>query len=151
VTGSGRDAADDLYQQIILDHFRKARACHGLDNPTVTRHGHNPLCGDELDVTVRIVSERVEAIGIETRGCAISQASASVMVDLIGGLDRASARAAIQRSLAVIRGDIDGEELDDLGDVPALGGVHRYAARVKCAALPWHTLADALEAAPSGD
>jgi nitrogen fixation NifU-like protein len=132
-------AGEDLSREIILDHYQNPRNHGRLENPTVANRGHNPLCGDEIELSVLIDTDRIRDIAFTGRGCSISQASASMMTDAVKGLTLDETDHAVQRftqRMATREApprDID-EELD------ALQGVKRYPARVKCALLPWTTL-----------
>jgi nitrogen fixation NifU-like protein len=134
----------DLYRDVILDHNRQPRNFGHLDAPDSRADGHNPLCGDELSVFVRMAGERVEDIRFEGKGCAISTASASLMTEAVKGKDRAAIRALFERVHALLtRADAPPDIA--LGKLAALSGVREFPARVKCASLCWHTLNAALE------
>ncbi|MDO4901332.1 Fe-S cluster assembly sulfur transfer protein SufU [Actinomyces sp.] len=138
---------DQLYQQVILDHSRERHGAGALEAPDATSHQVNPTCGDEVTVGVRVVDGRLEAVGWEGDGCSISQASVSIMHDLVVGAELAT--------VARLEGDFDalmhsrgrGVEaavLDELEDAAAFEGVSKYPNRVKCALLGWIALKDAL-------
>jgi nitrogen fixation protein NifU and related proteins len=138
----------DLSREIILDHYQNPRNHGRLEQPTVATRGHNPLCGDEIELSLDIEAEpepeRISAIGFDGRGCSISQASASMMTEVVKGRAVAEARVAVDdftRRMAARTPPP--AELDD--ELDALQGVKRYPARVKCALLPWTTLREALE------
>ena len=134
-------ALDDLYQEIILDHYRSPRnrgACEECDHSV---HHDNPLCGDELDLALQLERGRIHRIAFSGRGCSISQASASMMTERVKGetLEQALSIAEVVRRM------MHGEPpAVDLGDLMALEGVSRFPVRVKCALLPWMALRDAL-------
>jgi nitrogen fixation NifU-like protein len=131
---------DELFREIILDHYRHPRR-HGLIDPAdVTTHGHNPLCGDEVDLSLRVQGGRVEEVGFEGQGCSISMAAASMMSEQIQGKSLAATKDLIGRFRAMLVQGDDPTTLGDIGDLEALAGVHRYAARIKCAMLPWTAL-----------
>ncbi|GGB39524.1 iron-sulfur cluster assembly scaffold protein [Tistrella bauzanensis] len=138
-----------LYQQVILDHNRNPHHAGRLDPADATAHGHNPLCGDEVTVDLRMDGDRVAAIAFKGRGCAISTASASMMTDAVLGRSRDEIASLFTRFRDLVTGT-DPRALDDpeveavLGVLAALGGVREFPSRVKCATLPWHTLARAL-------
>lgn len=147
---------DELYRQVILDHYRNPRRSGRLHQPDAHAEGQNPLCGDEVSVDVRFDGDRVVDAAVLGRGCSISQASASMMADRIVGLDRSQVDALTRRVkqlLDIEEGDagIDPERPGSaLGDLEALAGVRRFPVRIKCADLPWTTLEQALaEAAHS--
>jgi len=136
----------DLSREIILDHYQSPRNHGRLDNPTVANRGHNPLCGDEIELSVDIDAEeeRIRDIAFTGRGCSISQASASMMTEAVKGMKLAEAEAAVQQFAQRMANreppppDLE-EELD------ALQGVKKYPARVKCALLPWTTLRETVQ------
>lgn len=138
----------DLYQEIILDHNRRPRNYGKLDQVTHQAEGHNPLCGDEISVFVRVEDDRITDISFDGQGCAISKASASLMTSRLKGrtLEEVRTVAADVREL-LTGSDEEPADLERLGDLAALQGVRKYAVRVKCATLAWH----ALEAALQGD
>ncbi|MGA8208088.1 MAG: SUF system NifU family Fe-S cluster assembly protein [Candidatus Dormiibacterota bacterium] len=131
---------DELFREIILDHYRHPRR-HGLVDPAdVTTHGHNPLCGDEVDLSLRVRGGLVEAVGFEGQGCSISMAAASMMSEQIHGKSLVATKELLGRFRAMLIEGQDPGTLGDIGDLEALAGVHRYAARIKCAMLPWSAL-----------
>ncbi|HVA22078.1 MAG TPA: SUF system NifU family Fe-S cluster assembly protein [Candidatus Micrarchaeia archaeon] len=135
---------DELYREIILDHYRHPRHRGLVDPADATVHGHNPLCGDEVDVSLRIRLGHIEAIGFEGQGCSISLASASMMASLVAGEPVAQARTVLHQLKQMLVEGTAAEDLDALGDLEALQGVRRYASRVKCAVLPWNALESGL-------
>ncbi len=134
---------DDLYQELILDHYRRPRHRGVLDDPTIAVDQHNPLCGDDLHVTVRIADDRITAIAHTGDGCSISQASASMMSDAVVGQTTEEALATIEHFRQVMRREVRADE-DQLGDAIALEGVAKYPVRIKCALLSWMALKDGL-------
>ena len=141
---------DELYRELILDHYKSPRHHVRLDNPDVVAEGYNPVCGDEVEMTVRFDGDRVADIGLVGRGCSISQASGSMMSDLVVG----KSAAEIQRLSDEFKQMLttpDAPVPEDLGDLEALQGVAKFAVRVKCATLAWHTLADGIEQHQKGD
>jgi len=138
---------DQLYQQVILDHSRERHGCGALDAPDATSHQVSPACGDALTLGVRVKDGKIEAIGWEGDGCSISQASISVMHDLVDGADLATV-ARLEADFDTLmhsRGrGVDDAILDDLEDGAAFEGVSKYPNRVKCALLGWMALKDAL-------
>ena len=139
-------ATEDLSREIILDHYQNPRNHGRLEHPTLANRGHNPLCGDEIEVSVEIdgQDEVISAILFTGRGCSISQASASMMTEMVKGhtLDEAEASAQKFTSTMADRKSAPGELEDELD---ALQGVKRYPARVKCALLPWTTLRETVD------
>jgi nitrogen fixation NifU-like protein len=138
------DDLRELYQEVILDHGRRPRHGHRLACFDVSARGDNPMCGDRMEVFVKLdTAGRVEQTGFEARGCAISVASADLMADVVQGLTPADVRALSLRFAELVktgRAD-DGGVLEVLRP---LAGVHEFPSRVKCATLPWHALLAAL-------
>lgn len=139
---------DDLYKEIILDHYRRPHHRGSLPNATASHEGLNPLCGDEVTVDIVVKDGKVEDIAYRGSGCSISQSSASMMTEAVYGKPVADVRKLIGDFTAMMRGsdDIDAEEL---GDLEALSGVRNFPVRVKCATLAWHTLDEALNEIPA--
>ena len=135
---------DSLYQEIILDHYKHPHG-RGLRDPFGGEAHHvNPTCGDEITVRVAGGGEKIDDISYDGLGCSISQASASVLFELVQGRDVASA-AGIHRAFVELmqgRGQVEPDE-DVLGDGIAFAGVAKFPARVKCALLPWMAFKDA--------
>lgn len=133
-----------MYQEIILDHYKHPRGRHLLEAPQGESHQVNPTCGDEVTVQVGLDTEGGLVVGYDGQGCSISQASASVMSELVSGKDALSADAIRAEFLDLMRSKGEGEPDEDvLGDGVAFAGVARYPARIKCALLPWVALQDA--------
>ena len=137
---------DDLYKEIILDHYRNPRHRGSLASPSASHEGLNPLCGDEVTVELLVNGDRVADVAYKGSGCSISQSSASMMTEAVHGKSTADVRHLVDDFTAMMRGS---EEIDSeaLGDLEALSGVRKFPVRVKCATLAWHTLAEALEEA----
>ena len=135
---------DELYQEILLQHSRRPRNHGPLENPTNRADGHNALCGDELSVELRIVDDKLEAVRFQASACAICTASGSLMTGAITGLktDEATALAGDFRKLATT-GEV-APAIDSLTALRALGAVHRFPQRVKCATLAWETFSAAI-------
>ncbi|HEY6539139.1 MAG TPA: SUF system NifU family Fe-S cluster assembly protein [Candidatus Dormibacteraeota bacterium] len=131
---------DELFREIILDHYRHPRHRGLVDPADVATHGHNPLCGDEVDLTLRVSQGRVEAVGFEGQGCSISMAAASMMSEEIQDKSVLDTRDLIARFRSLLLEGADPADLGEIGDLEALAGVRRYAARIKCAMLPWTAL-----------
>lgn len=138
---------DQLYQQVILDHSRERHGSGALSTPDAQSHQVNPTCGDEVTLGVRVADGKVEAVGWEGDGCSISQASLSIMHDLVDGADLETV-ARLERDFDALmhsRGrGVDDAILDELDDAAAFEGVSKYPNRVKCALLGWVALKDAL-------
>jgi nitrogen fixation NifU-like protein len=130
---------EDLYQEIILDHYRRPRNKVPLDHIPDSLAHENPLCGDSLKLQVIIDGTgAVETVKFDGKGCAISTASASIMTGLVRGKSVDEARALAERFIRVLRGEDPPESLDSLDELAAFKGVIRFPVRVKCATLPWH-------------
>ncbi len=135
---------EDLYQQLILDHYRAPRHRGTLDNVSVAVDHDNPLCGDQLHLELLIDDGRVVAIAHSGEGCSISQSSASMMADAVSGMSTDDALALVEHFRLMMHGTETGDE-DRLGDAIALEGVARYPVRIKCALLSWMALKDAVQ------
>lgn len=145
---------DDLYKEIILDHYRRPRNKGALSVPPAHRgHGYNPLCGDEVTVDVLVEDGRVADIVFEGRGCAISQASASMMSERVKGRTVEEVAAAFDKFRSMLGVDTDdpaehfeagAEPGEQLGDAESLQGVKDFPSRIKCATLSWNTLTGAI-------
>ncbi len=138
---------DELYREILLDHYRHPRHRGTLEAPTATAHGHNPLCGDEVDLSLRLHGGELEQVAFDGQGCSISMASASMMAEEIAGRPLDEVHDLIARFRALLVEGKDPSEVGDLGDLEALSGVRKYLARVKCAMLPWVALEEGLSQA----
>ncbi|MEW6249034.1 MAG: Fe-S cluster assembly sulfur transfer protein SufU [Planctomycetota bacterium] len=141
----------DLYQQLILDHYRRPRNRRRIEAPDRTAEGANPLCGDEVTIYLKLDGEIVREVTFEGGGCAISTASASLMTEALKGKTLAEAKALFRKFHELLTGRCGERKFEERGAGPRLGklavfsGVCRYPARVKCATLAWHTLDAALE------
>ena len=136
----------ELYQQVILDHNRKPRNFHIMENAKHSCDGHNPLCGDEMTVYLEIAPDGViRDISFTGSGCAISKASASLMTTSIKGKSSIDARAMFDDFQKMVKGEVEGEEVARLGKLVILEGVREYSSRIKCATLAWHTMICALD------
>jgi nitrogen fixation protein NifU and related proteins len=134
-----------LYQEMILDHYRRPRNKGEIENPDETIVMKNPLCGDEITVQVRYEGDAVADVGFSGRGCSISQASASMMTQLVKGKSRDEIEGLRSRFREMVMGDTTAQEDKSLGSLRALGGVARFPARVKCALLAWNALEEGLK------
>lgn len=143
---------NELYSQVIKDHNLSHHNKHVLEHPSLTLPGRNPSCGDEIDLSLEISQDRIVDAAYTGVGCAVSQASVSIMIDLIRGKTVAEARELCRLFLNMIRRTpLSADEEEKLDEAVALMNVSNMPARVKCATMPWHTLAAALNAAESGD
>lgn len=134
-----------LYQELILDHYRKPRNKGKLENADTTVEMRNPLCGDEVDLQVRFDGDKIGDLKFTGRGCSISQASASMMTQIIKGKSADEIEAIRTRFRDLIMGDMSAANDKSLGSLRALSGVSKFPARVKCALLAWNALETALE------
>jgi nitrogen fixation NifU-like protein len=134
----------ELYQNVILEHNRSPRNYRAM--PEADRHaeGHNPLCGDQITVWVRLEGDRVADVSFQGAGCAISRASASIMTDAVKGKTQEEAEALFDRFHRLVTGGLPSPEAETLGKLAVFSGVSDYPVRVKCASLAWHTLKSAL-------
>ena len=147
---------EDLYREIILDHYRTPRNRGELPPPAAHAVGHNPLCGDEIDVYLQIEGDTVTDVKVGGQGCSISQSSASMMSQAVKGHSVAEVRALVRRfkGMMSIEEEVpEGEQNPDseikLGDLEALQGVVKFPVRIKCATLAWNTLIEAMAEATS--
>ena len=138
----------DLYQEVILDHNRRPRNFHALEDATHTADGHNPLCGDRLRLYLKVEGDIVSDVAFEGAGCAISKASASMMTDAIKGRTVAEADALFERFHRMVTTPPD-RPVEDMGKLSSLAGVREFPVRVKCASLAWHTLKAAMAQKPT--
>lgn len=136
---------DDLYKEIILDHYRNPRHRGKLEAPTACEEGYNPLCGDEITLDVEVTDGVITDIAQRGSGCSISQSSASMMSEAVIGKKLSEVLHLTESFTEMMRGS-DDVDPDELGDLDALRGVRKFPVRVKCATLAWHTLAKALGA-----
>ncbi len=139
----------ELYREVIVEHGRKPRNFGELPDATCKVEGRNPLCGDQLDIELRIVDGRIEGIAFTGSGCAISQASASLMTEAVKTLSTDDARKLFDQVHAMLTSASDDQSVDpgELGKLAALSGVNRFPTRVKCASLAWQALRQVLDEA----
>ncbi len=143
---SGLDEMNDLYEAIILDHYRSPRNTAPVETPDIDLEVNNPFCGDEFHIQLKVEDGSVSQVGITGRGCAISQASASLLAELVEGKSSDEVRAAVDSVRRLLKGeDLIEDELDILGDIEALAGVRKFPVRIKCALLSWVGLDGALK------
>ena len=135
-----------LYQELILDHYRRPRNRGRLEHPDVAIQKKNPLCGDLIELQLVFDGDVVRDVRFVGQGCAISQASASMMTQLLKGRTTADAAHAAERFTSMVHGDADAARDPALGELRALAGVARIPVRHPCALLAWSALADALAA-----
>ncbi|MFT4901256.1 MAG: nitrogen fixation NifU-like protein [Lentimonas sp.] len=136
----------DLYQEIILDHNKRPRHYGALAGYTHSAEGYNPLCGDKMQVYLRLVGDQIQALQFEAASCAICKASASMMAVALSGHSLAEAQQQRQRVADLLSVDHPLDlDLSEGGEIVALAGVRNFPARIKCASLPWHTYQAALK------
>ncbi len=140
------EGLDDLYQDIILDHYKRPRNRGAVEHADLHGEGFNPFCGDEVVLTLGLdEGGRIGAVGVEGQGCSISQASASMLSDHLKGKTLDEAEAMVQTFKGVMQGEaLTEEQEDELGEIASLQGVRQFPIRIKCALLGWTTLQDAI-------
>lgn len=137
---------NQIYTQILTEHNNSSQNKHHIENPTVTLKGVNPSCGDEIELELREKDGVIEDAGFTGIGCAISQASASIMIDLVKGKTTGEALKLAKTFFGMIKNEItDEKELEVLDEAVALRDISHMPARVKCAVLGWHTLENAIK------
>ena len=136
--------SDALYQELILDHNRKPKNFREMENADHQILGHNPLCGDQLTLWLKMDGDRIADVSFKGQGCAISKASASMMTTAVKGKSREEAEVMFDRFHDLVTGKLAESDAKDLGSLRAFGGVSKFPLRVKCASLAWHTLHSAL-------
>ncbi len=141
-------AFDDLYQEIIMDHYRSPRGRTKLDHVPQAQAHENPTCGDSIKLDVSVEDGRVERVRFDGKGCAISTASASLMTETLRGLTVADARERADTFIKALRGDLPASTLDSMGDLAAFKSLSSFPVRVKCATLAWHALLVTLQPQP---
>ena len=139
---------NDLFTEIILDHYQHPHNHGVVENATQSSRGFNESCGDDIEITLIVKDGIIEDAKFSGAGCSISQASASIMTDLIKGKHIEEAKKLADKFYSMVKGtDSSDEEDEELGDAVALKGVSKFPVRVKCATLSWHTLEEAFEKA----
>ena len=137
-------SVDDLYREIILDHYRSPRnKRRGVEGATLVKHD-NPLCGDELALSIDVEDGKLSDVAFDGRGCSISQASASMMTEAVQGKAVDDALKLASDFRGMMAGTVEPDE-DEFGDLVALKGVVKYPIRIKCAVLAWDVLQEALQ------
>jgi len=134
---------DDLYREVILDHYRSPRGAKPLADPDVREEGFNPLCGDELTLELEVEEGVIRDLSVRSRGCSISVASGSLLAEALRGRTVAEARHLLAGFKAMMQGQAPGDGVE-MGDLEVLEGVKNFPVRIKCALLPWTTLEQAL-------
>ncbi|MEX2430720.1 MAG: SUF system NifU family Fe-S cluster assembly protein [Dehalococcoidia bacterium] len=139
---------EDLYQEIILDHYKSPRKKGLLTDPDLKAEGFNPFCGDQVILSMEMdAGGRISKVGFEGQGCSISQASASMLSNHLTGKTLDEAEDLVRTFKGIMQGDeVTEEQEDELGEIAALQGVRQFPVRIKCALLGWTTLQDAITA-----
>jgi nitrogen fixation NifU-like protein len=141
-------ALDDIYKEVILDHYKNPRNKRELPGAELQCHANNPLCGDEITVFAHVDDGSVAEVTFQGAGCSISQSSASMMTEAVTGSSVDEAKALAGEFRGMMAGDVEPDE-DSFGDLVALKGVVQYPIRIKCAVLAWDVLQEALDGAGS--
>jgi nitrogen fixation NifU-like protein len=136
----------ELYQQVILDHNKRPRNRGPLPSANRVAHGDNPSCGDQCSVFLRLEGDKIADIHFDGSGCAISQASASLMTTQLKGKSVAEAENLYEQFRDIVT---SGREPEEISDLAAFAGVHAFPARIKCATLGWHAALNALKNDPT--
>ncbi len=145
-------AFDDLYQEIILDHYRNPHNFGEIQRSCTIVEEDNPTCGDQIKLSLWVDENKtIQDIKFSGQGCAISIASASIMTETVKGKTTNEAREIADTIITTMRGEGEPDVLDEYGDLIALKGVIQFPARVKCATLAWHALEEALQKADAGE
>jgi nitrogen fixation NifU-like protein len=137
-------ALDDIYKEVILDHYKNPRNKRELSGAELTCSGNNPLCGDEITVFAHVEDGKVLEVTFQGAGCSISQSSASMMTEAVTGVTLDQARGLASTFRSMMAGEVEPNE-ETFGDLVALKGVVKYPIRIKCAVLAWDVLQDALD------
>lgn len=134
-----------IYTELIMEHNKSGHNKRHIEKPNLTEKGHNPSCGDDITLEIKFEGEIIEDLSFTGSGCAISQASTSMMIDLIKGKTKEEALGLVELFIGMIKKEIDDEdELEKLEDAIVLKNISNMPARVKCAVLAWHTLKQAI-------
>ena len=134
----------ELYQEVVLDHNSRPRNYREIEDATGRAEGFNPLCGDRIQLYVKVIDGTIEDVGFQGVGCAISRASASMMTEQIKGKTVEEAGELFETFRSMVTGQGGEVDEDELGDLEVLAGVAEFPARIKCATLSWHSLRAAL-------
>lgn len=137
---------NDIYTTLIMEHSTSKHNRRKLDHVDLSEKGHNPSCGDEITLELKMNGDIIEDLAFTGQGCAISQASTSMMIDLIKGKSKKEALELVETFIGMIKREItDEDKLEELEDAIVLKNISNMPARVKCAVLAWHTLKEAME------
>lgn len=145
------DKLDDLYRDILMDHYKYPRGNKPITQPDIENEGHNPSCGDDISMRFKINGDKIEDVSVDCMGCAISVASGSMLAEIVKGKTVEEVLKISRIVKGMLKGETPPEAKDlDLGDLEALKGVNKFPVRIKCALLSWTTMMDALEAKLKG-
>ena len=137
---------NEIYTTLIMEHSASKHNRRKLDHADLSERGHNPSCGDEITLEIKLNDNIIEDLAFTGQGCAISQASTSMMIDLLKGKDKEEALKLVETFIGMIKREInDEEQLEELEDAIVLKNISNMPARVKCAVLAWHTIKEAME------
>ncbi|MDO5041652.1 MAG: SUF system NifU family Fe-S cluster assembly protein [Peptoniphilus sp.] len=137
---------NEIYTEVVLEQSRNKKNRRDLDDPTVKELGHNPSCGDEITLQLKLDGDIIEDASYVGSGCAISQASTSIMIDIIKKMKLSDAEKLADKFISMVKGEItDENELDELEDAAIFENIKNLPARVKCAELPWYTLKNVIK------
>ena len=134
---------DDLYKEIILDHYRNPHGRVPVERVDYKASGMNPLCGDEVYLCLQVKNGKIEKVHVEGHGCSISVASSSMLADILKGKTIQEAKNISQHLKNIMHDKTNGKNID-LGDLEVLEGVKKFPVRIKCALLPWTTFEESL-------
>lgn len=135
----------ELYQQVILDHNKSPRNFKKLKDASHFAEGFNPLCGDHIDIFVKLEDDKIADVSFQGQGCAISKSSASIMTSIVKGKTLAEAEVLFDKFHDLVTGHLNHDDVEELGKLAVFEGVQEFPARIKCASLAWHTLHAALK------
>ena len=148
MSDDSNDDLNELYQEVILDHNRNPRNFRALPDANRRAEGDNPLCGDHFTIFLKLDNDVIRDLSFQGAGCAISKASASLMTEQLKGKTVAEARHYFTQFQRMLATGQPGDDEEAMGSLCALGGVHKFPMRVKCAVLSWHALLAALDGQP---
>lgn len=140
---------DSLYREIILDHFKCPRGKKAIDCPDITFEGYNPVCGDEVQIAIKVQDGRVTDVAVNSRGCAISVAAGSMLAEVLPGKSLAEVEEVGKTFERLLKGE-NPLAAEELGDLESLEGVSRFPVRIKCALLAWKTIEQAVKSFKAG-
>lgn len=135
---------DTLYREIILDHYKCPRGRKYIDCPDITNEGFNPVCGDEVKISLKIEDGFVQGVAVDSSGCAISVAAGSMLAELLPGKTMDEVRKIGDQLQKLLQGRANETEKANMGDLDTLEGVSKFPVRIKCALLAWKTIEHAL-------